>query len=69
VSGKPQVDLYAFPADAPQHLTNCAEVYDYKPYYKYFLGGVVVISIEHIVLINGFHNGFEGWGGEDDHLM
>lgn len=56
---------YSFP-EQPTLLAMKAQQFGYKmPYAEYF-GGVVLISREHMVKVNGYHNEYWGWGGEDD---
>ena len=55
---------YSFP-EYPTLLATKAQQFGYKmPFAEYF-GGVVLISREHMVLCNGYHNEFWSWGGED----
>ena len=49
---------------APVHIAA-----DYERYRsKEFFGGIVGLSREHVLRINGFPNRFWGWGGEDQAL-
>lgn len=58
---------YSFP-NMPTHCaTNCSQ-FNYTMPYKEYFGGVTIISREHYMLVNGFHNDMYGWGAEDDML-
>lgn len=50
----------------PTLLATKVQQFGYKlPFPEYF-GGVVLISKEHMIKCNGYHNEFWGWGGEDN---
>jgi len=56
---------YSFP-EYPTLLATKVQQFGYKmPFAEYF-GGVVLISRQHMVECNGYHNEFWGWGGEDN---
>lgn len=55
---------YRYPGTGPSHLTSP----DLHPQYHYedFFGGIVLLTNEHFIKVNGFSNIFWGWGREDD---
>ena len=42
--------------------------FNYKLPYEGLFGGVIAMTNNHFVEVNGFSNRFWGWGGEDDDL-
>lgn len=58
---------YSFPGNPTLFATNASQFGWQMPFPEYF-GGVVGFSREHFESINGYSNGFAGWGGEDNEL-
>ena len=56
-------EWYASYPDKPIHIAKCWNRYNKDA--KYF-GGIVSISANDMMKINGFPNTFWGWGGEDE---
>ncbi|XP_036388279.1 beta-1,4-galactosyltransferase 5-like [Megalops cyprinoides] len=52
----------------PRHFAVELDKYSYMLPYEEFFGGVSGLTVEQFRKINGFPNGFWGWGGEDDDL-
>ncbi|KAK4470830.1 hypothetical protein MN116_006347 [Schistosoma mekongi] len=50
------------------HLSVGVSTWNYMLPYRSLIGGVLKISIEHFIMINGYSNSYWGWGGEDDDL-
>ncbi|KAK4470831.1 hypothetical protein MN116_006348 [Schistosoma mekongi] len=50
------------------HLSVGVSTWNYMLPYRSLIGGVLKISIEHFIMINGYPNSYWGWGGEDDDL-
>ncbi|CAH8517186.1 unnamed protein product [Schistosoma turkestanicum] len=50
------------------HLSVGVSTWNYILPYKSLIGGVLKISTKHLMQINGYSNGYFGWGGEDDDL-
>lgn len=50
----------------PTMIAGEASQFNYKPPYKDFFGGVVVLSKEHYEAVNGFPNSLKGYGADDD---
>nr|XP_018907054.1 PREDICTED: beta-1,4-galactosyltransferase 7-like [Bemisia tabaci]XP_018910231.1 PREDICTED: beta-1,4-galactosyltransferase 7-like [Bemisia tabaci] len=55
---------YSFPAAGPLHLA--APHLHPKYHYKTFVGGILLISKDHFIQVNGMSNKYWGWGLEDD---
>lgn len=55
---------YSFPVTGPHHLS----APEYHPQYNYdkYFGGVLLITNEHFLRVNGMSNRYFGWGLEDD---
>ncbi|CAB4061399.1 Beta-1,4-galactosyltransferase 4 [Lepeophtheirus salmonis] len=49
-----------------KHMAVAVSKWKYKLIYNNYFGGVTALSKEQFTKINGFANGFYGWGGEDD---
>jgi hypothetical protein len=62
----PECD-YSFPRWPTLLATQCSQFGYALPYPGYF-GGVTLFSKTHFVRVNGFSNGFWGWGSEDDDM-
>uniref|UniRef100_A0A2A4J6Q6 Beta-1,4-N-acetylgalactosaminyltransferase n=1 Tax=Heliothis virescens TaxID=7102 RepID=A0A2A4J6Q6_HELVI len=58
-------NLYACTAE-PRHLSASIDKFRFVLPYEYLAGGVLAITADQYVAVNGFSNRFEGWGGEDD---
>lgn len=58
---------YSYPENPTLLATNASQFGWKMPFPEYF-GGVVAFSREHFTVINGYSNGFAGWGGEDNEL-
>ncbi|CAH8588186.1 unnamed protein product [Heterobilharzia americana] len=54
--------------DTPVHLSVGVSKWNYVLPYIRLIGGVLKISNEHFISINGYSNSYWGWGGEDDDL-
>ncbi len=67
------VDMLPVSADysyctVPTHLATHVEQFDYQMPYPQYFGGVTLFNRHDFALINGYHNGYFGWGLEDDDL-
>lgn len=58
---------YSYTPEPTLLSTECSQ-FGYSQCYPTFFGGVVGMTREHYILINGFSNKFRGWGAEDDNL-
>ncbi|PZC80974.1 hypothetical protein B5X24_HaOG213628 [Helicoverpa armigera] len=58
-------NLYAC-ANEPRHLSASIDKFRFVLPYKTIVGGVLAITADQFVAVNGFSNRFDGWGGEDD---
>ncbi|KAK2587503.1 hypothetical protein KPH14_003203 [Odynerus spinipes] len=56
--------LYVYPSKGPYHISSP----DLHPRYHYptFVGGILLITREHYMQVNGMSNKYWGWGLEDD---
>ncbi|XP_041978112.1 beta-1,4-N-acetylgalactosaminyltransferase bre-4-like [Aricia agestis] len=52
----------------PRHMSASIDKFRFVLPYDTLVGGVLAISSDQYVQINGFSNRFNGWGGEDDDL-
>ncbi len=59
-------NIYECPAAGPKHMSVAVNKWKYRLNYANYLGGVATLSSKKYEEINGFANGFYGWGGEDD---
>ncbi|CAH8856377.1 unnamed protein product [Trichobilharzia szidati] len=50
------------------HLSVGVSSWNYKLPYKTLIGGVLKISTQHFLAVNGYSNSYWGWGAEDDDL-
>ncbi|KAH9491792.1 Beta-1,4-galactosyltransferase 5 [Bulinus truncatus] len=55
--------------DSPRHFAVALSRYDYKILYHNFFGGVVGLTRDQYLKVNGNSNLYTGWGGEDDDLL
>ncbi|XP_037068271.1 beta-1,4-galactosyltransferase 7-like isoform X2 [Pollicipes pollicipes] len=55
---------YGFPGQKLFHVSSP----EYHPRYHYpkFIGGILIITMEHFAKVNGMSNNYWGWGLEDD---
>ncbi|OWF44555.1 Beta-1,4-N-acetylgalactosaminyltransferase bre-4 [Mizuhopecten yessoensis] len=60
-------NMYTCPTD-PRHMSVAVDRLKYKLPYATIFGGVVAMTKEHFLTVNGFSNKFFGWGGEDDDM-
>jgi hypothetical protein len=58
---------YSYP-ETPTHLATRVEQFDYGMPYPEYLGGVTLFNRGDFEKINGYSNGYWGWGLEDDDL-
>ncbi|XP_020913638.1 beta-1,4-galactosyltransferase 7 [Exaiptasia diaphana] len=58
--------FYGFPEKGPFHIS--APHLHPKYHYRTFVGGILMMSVEHFEKVNGLSNKFWGWGREDDEL-
>lgn len=58
---------YSYP-EYPTHLATNASQFGWKMPFPEYLGGVVTFNRTDFEKINGYSNGFAGWGGEDNEL-
>ncbi|XP_024857969.1 beta-1,4-galactosyltransferase 1-like [Kryptolebias marmoratus] len=54
--------------DSPRHLSVAVDKFKFVLPYEKFFGGVISLSKDQFLKVNGFSNTFWGWGGEDDDL-
>lgn len=52
--------------DQARHLSPAIDEMRYHPMYYNIFGGVIALSKENYIKINGFANRYAGWGSEDD---
>ncbi|XP_028028200.1 beta-1,4-galactosyltransferase 7-like [Bombyx mandarina] len=55
---------YEYPEKGPCHIPSPETHPKYS--YKYYAGGIVLVTREHYELVNGMSNQYWGWGMEDD---
>nr|XP_019540888.2 beta-1,4-galactosyltransferase 7 [Aedes albopictus] len=55
---------YEYPENGPLHISGP----EFHPKYHYatFIGGILLLKVEHYQLLNGMSNKYWGWGLEDD---
>ncbi|XP_065093848.1 beta-1,4-galactosyltransferase 7-like [Ochlerotatus camptorhynchus] len=55
---------YEYPAEGPLHISGP----EFHPKYHYatFIGGILLLKVEHYQMLNGMSNRYWGWGLEDD---
>jgi hypothetical protein len=53
----------------PTHLAISVSQFNYGLPYEGYFGGVVMFTKENFRAVNGYSNGYVGWGGEDDDLL
>ncbi|XP_035773098.1 beta-1,4-galactosyltransferase 7-like isoform X1 [Anopheles albimanus] len=58
---------YEYPEEGPLHISGP----EYHPKYHYsnFIGGILLLKMEHFVQLNGLSNRYWGWGLEDDEFF
>jgi glycosyl transferase family 7 (putative galactosyltransferase) len=56
---------YSFPR-AATHLASAVSQFGYKMPYPVYFGGHVLVTAEQMRSVNGFYNGYPGYGVEDD---
>ncbi|KAH9491791.1 Beta-1,4-galactosyltransferase 2 [Bulinus truncatus] len=54
---------------SPRHFAVALSRYDFKILYQNFFGGVVGLTRDQYLKVNGNSNLYTGWGGEDDDLF
>nr|XP_033495362.1 beta-1,4-galactosyltransferase 1-like [Epinephelus lanceolatus] len=54
--------------DSPRHLAVAMDKFNFHLPYDHYFGGVIALSKEQFLKINGFPNTYWGWGGEDDDM-
>ncbi|XP_041670654.1 beta-1,4-galactosyltransferase 1-like [Cheilinus undulatus] len=54
--------------DSPRHLAVGMDKFNFHLPYDSYFGGVISLSKEQFLRINGFSNTYWGWGGEDDDI-
>ena len=59
---------YSFP-DGPTHLSSEVEQFNWGLPYDGYFGGVTLFDKESFIKINGYSNGYWGWGAEDDDVI
>ncbi|XP_059056917.1 beta-1,4-N-acetylgalactosaminyltransferase bre-4-like [Achroia grisella] len=50
----------------PRHMSASIDKFRFVLTYDTLVGGVLAMRSEQYLLVNGFSNRFQGWGGEDD---
>ncbi|CAG9584303.1 unnamed protein product [Danaus chrysippus] len=60
-----EANLYAC-LRQPRHMSASIDKFRYVLIYSNLVGGVLAITSEQYMEVNGFSNKYEGWGGEDD---
>ncbi|XP_058826269.1 beta-1,4-galactosyltransferase 7 [Topomyia yanbarensis] len=55
---------YEYPAEGPLHISGPA--FHPKYHYPTFIGGILLLRVEHYQRLNGMSNRYWGWGLEDD---
>jgi hypothetical protein len=60
---------YSFPGKHPIHLCVFKSDEDFKLSYPQYFGGCVLFTREQFETVNGYYNGYWGWGYEDDDLF
>ncbi|XP_071115233.1 beta-1,4-N-acetylgalactosaminyltransferase bre-4-like [Haliotis cracherodii] len=54
--------------ETPRHMASAIDKHNYKLPYSTAFGGVVSLTKEHMIAVNGWSNMYFGWGSEDDDL-
>ena len=52
----------------PRHLAAAIDIWSYEIIYKWIFDGVLAMTPQQFIKVNGFCNAFFGWGGEDDNF-
>ncbi|KAH9524432.1 Beta-1,4-galactosyltransferase 1, partial [Bulinus truncatus] len=55
--------------DNPRHFSVAINIFSYSLYYPGNFGGVVGLSTQQYLDVNGYSNLYIGWGGEDDDML
>ena len=65
-------NFYACESKHPKHTTTRVRQVngngEYRRYYEFLIGGVLMLTVDMYKALNGFSNLYWGWGGEDDDL-
>ncbi|CAF1390189.1 unnamed protein product, partial [Didymodactylos carnosus] len=66
----PEIDLnvYECESKAPRHLSPAVDELRYVLMYNILVGGVLALTKEQFIKVNGWSNMYWGWGGEDDDM-
>lgn len=56
--------LYKYPENGPLHIAS-PQLHP-KYHYETFVGGILLLKMEHFEMLNGMSNKYWGWGLEDD---
>jgi hypothetical protein len=62
-----ETNTYAYSRN-PRHLCTASSQFDFKMAYNDMVGGALMITSEHVTMMNGYSNMYWGWGREDDDL-
>jgi len=60
--------LYTCNNETPVHLGAFVDTLGYTPMYNAMVGGVLALTKQQYLAVNGFSNMYWGWGGEDDDM-
>ncbi|KAK3874571.1 hypothetical protein Pcinc_020500 [Petrolisthes cinctipes] len=52
----------------PRHMSVGVDTMNFGLLYEALVGGVLSVPVNQFVMVNGYSNGFWGWGAEDDDL-
>lgn len=62
-------NIYMCIQNHPKHFAVCRNSTGYKLNYPGYFGGVTGLTKDQFESVNGFSNGYWGWGSEDDDLL